>query len=116
ADLLAFTAIMAILVKGGMGLGKVFQMLGARPRPQLSLVLGRVERAIIQDREPLSRALANHPLWFNESYVATIEVGESGDLGKALDRLYRQIARDHLQRRQQRSPQQDSLSSACRHV
>jgi type II secretory pathway component PulF len=53
----------------------------------LKPVLRNLETAVTKEGEPLSRALVHYPEIFSDRYIAMVELGESTDLGRSLDRL-----------------------------
>lgn len=115
-DLLSVTAMMSILVNGGVSFGKIFKLLNSHHGGWLQPITKNLEVAMLEEGEPLSKALSRHPEVFSTIYVAMIELGESTDLGRALDRLYRQLARDHQKRNPGSSDLSESLSLACRNI
>jgi hypothetical protein len=90
-ELLCLTAAFAILFNAGVGFGGIFLFLNSRAGAGLKAALEEVESAVMQRGELLSKALSRHPGIFQESYIGMIEVGEAGNLGAALERLYRQL-------------------------
>ena len=115
-DLLAFTGMLSILVNGGIGFGQTFDLLNSYHRGWLQPVLRDLETTVINDREPLSKAMAKHPDVFSEPYVATVELGESADLGAVLENLYRQILRDLRSDSFKQCPFPAALGNSCRQI
>lgn len=95
-QMLAFTAMIAILVKGGLSYGRIFGLLSAHLGDTLGPVMKKLEDSVIRDGEPLSKALAKHPEVFADHYVAMIELGESTNLSRVLDRLSDQLRKEYL--------------------
>lgn len=114
-DLLSMTAMLSILVNGGFSFGRVFHLLRAQHGGWMLPVLQGLEEAVLREGEPLSKALSHYPSVFSDMYVAMVELGESTDLGRQLDRLYRQLARDH-QKSRTATETTAALSAACRNL
>ena len=93
-DLLCLTAVFSILFNAGVGFGRIFLLLNPMCSKVLKAALDDIEIAVMQRGELLSKALASHPRIFQEYYIGMVEVGEAGDLGAALERLYRQLLAD----------------------
>jgi pSer/pThr/pTyr-binding forkhead associated (FHA) protein len=114
-DLLIVTAMMAALTGAGCPFSESLRLLRKHSQRWLTPLLSDIERSIIGERQRLSVALQAHPDVFCEAYVAMVEMGEAGDMARMLDRLYRQIARDHRQRTQL-SEHPQALGGACRNL
>lgn len=114
-DLLSVTAMISILVNGGFSYGRVFSLLNAHHGGWLQPVLRNLETAVLQEGETLSKALGRYPSVFSDIYVAMVELGESTNLGRQLDRLYRQLAREH-QKSRTATETTAALAAACRTV
>ena len=115
-DLLTITGMASILINGGAGFGKVFGLLNRHQSGWLQPVLQDLEKGVLHKGEPLSKALARHPRVFSEVYVTMVEIGESGDLGRALNRLYRQLAQILQRRGIPLCEHPEALATACRTI
>lgn len=112
-QLLIFTTMLAIMVKGGLSFSRIFGILASQKIGRIHSIITSLEEAVIRDGEPLSKALARHPEYFSDQYVALIEIGESTNLSRNLDRLCEQLRGDFLKD----SPPEESapaLILACR--
>lgn len=114
-DLLSMTAMISILINGGFSYGRVFSLLNAHHGGWLQPVLRNLETAVIHEGEALSKALSRYPAVFSDIYVAMVELGESTDLGRQLDRLYHQLAKEH-QKSRKATETTAALAGACRTV
>ena len=114
-ELLMVTGMFSILINRGVGFGRIFELLSTHVSSPLRPLINGLEKAVLQDKEPLSRAVLRYPEFFSESYGAMIELGESTDLGKVFNRLYLQIAREHLKRHPFSGPSL-ALAGACRNI
>lgn len=115
-QLLSFTMTMTILVKGGLSFGRIFGILAAQHRGgAIAPVLHHVERAVLRDGESLSRALARHPEVFSDHYLAMVEMGESTNLSRCLDRLCEQLRLEYL-KGEPRNEAWPALVLACRNL
>ncbi len=110
--LLSLTGMLAVLLKGGVGYSRVFALM-ADHHPRLRSVIEGLEMDILQGT-PLSAAMAKHPQVFPRTYVAMVELGESSNLGRALERQFRQLIRDPLSQRELVSDHPEALADACR--
>jgi type II secretory pathway component PulF len=115
-DLLTFTGMTAVLLKGGMSLGKIFQLLHVHHSGEARQFIRDLEHSVLHRAQPFSVALAQHPEIFSEHYVASVELGEMTDLPKTRDRLFRQLTRDFPPLFEGPSEQRLELSSACRNI
>lgn len=95
-QLLSFTTTVTILVKGGLSFSRIFGLLAAQQNGHINTALPSLEKAVMREGEPLSKALAKHPEIFSDQYVAMIEMGESTNLSRCLDRLCEQLRIDYL--------------------
>ena len=95
-ELLSFTTMITILVKGGLSFGRIFGILSSQQSGYIGTVLQSLEKSVMQDGETLSKALAKHPEIFSDQYVAMIEMGESTNLSRCLDRLCEQLRAEYL--------------------
>lgn len=115
-QLLSFTMSMAILVKGGLSFGRIFGILAAQHRGgPISSALHHVEQAVLRDGEPLSKALARHPDVFSDHFLAMVEMGESTNLSRCLDRLCEQLKLEYL-KGEPRHEAWPALVLACRNL
>ncbi len=95
-QLLTFTSMVTIMVKGGLSFSRIFGLLAAQHGSHISAVLPSLEKAVMGKGEPLSKAMARHPEVFSDQYVAMIEIGESTNLSRCLERLCEQLRTDYL--------------------
>ncbi len=100
-DLLLFTRQMATMIKAGV---PMIQSLASIQKSTINKTLVRILRGMRADLEKgadLSTALAQHPKFFNEYYVAMVRVGEnSGQLEEIFRRLSAQIEfEDHMKKK-----------------
>lgn len=88
ADIGAYTAELATMLKAGLSLDRALRLLGAMaPHPQLADVNQRLLEDI-KAGHAFSRALARHPRFFDDFFVNLVRAGEaSGHLGDALARV-----------------------------
>jgi type II secretory pathway component PulF len=110
--LLSLTGMLAILIRKGVGYSRIFALLRAH-HERLRPVLDDLERQILQGT-PLSIALVKYPEVFPQTYIGMVELGESSNLGRALERLYRQLARQPLTQGELTSEHPEALAHACR--
>lgn len=115
-QLLSFTMSMAILVKGGLSFGRIFGILANQHRGgPISSVLHHVEKAVIHEGESLSKALARHPEVFSDHFLAMVEMGESTNLSRFLDRLSEQLKLEYM-KGEPRHEAWPALVLACRNL
>jgi len=95
-QLLTFTSMVTIMVKGGLSFGRIFGILANYKIGPINSILQSLEDAVLKDGETLSKAMAHHPEYFSDQYLAMIEIGESTNLSRCLDRLCEQLRTDYL--------------------
>lgn len=86
-QLLSLTAMLTILVKGGLSFGRIFGILASKHQGPMRAVAQDLEKSVMRDGESLSKAFARHPDVFPDQYLALVEMGESTNLSRCLDRL-----------------------------
>ena len=86
--LIGFTRQLATMISNGASLQRTLQMLQSEAgNPQLERVIGDIREAVDQG-EPVSAALSQHPTVFDPLYVSVVQIGEfTGNLGNALNQL-----------------------------
>lgn len=114
-QLLCFTMMLSILVKGGLSFGRIFGILAAHQGHLSSAVTQSLEKAVMGQGEPLSKALARHPDVFTDHYLALVEMGESTNLSRCLDRLCEQLKLEYL-KGEPRDESRPALVLACRNL
>ena len=114
-QLLCFTMMLAILVKGGLSFSRIFGILAPHQGALLGTVIQKLEKSVMRDGEPLSKAFAHHPDVFPDQYLAMVEMGESTNLSRCLDRLCEQLKLQYL-KGQPREETRPALALACRNL
>lgn len=114
-QLLSFTMALAILVKGGLSFSRIFGILTRQQGELLSTVIPKLEKSVTQDGEPLSKALARYPEIFSGQYLAMVEMGESTNLSRCLDRLCEQLKLQYIEG-EPWEKNRPALALACRNL
>jgi type II secretory pathway component PulF len=93
-QLIGFTRQLATMIGNGASLQRTLEMLqGEAGNPALARVIGEIREAVDQG-EPVSVALAAHPMIFDPLYVSVVQIGEfTGNLANALDQLAEMMER-----------------------
>ncbi|MFN8611288.1 MAG: type II secretion system F family protein [Vulcanimicrobiota bacterium] len=114
-QLLSLTSMLAILVKGGLSFGRIFGILASKHQGPMRQVVLDLEKSVMRDGESLSKAFARHPEVFPDQYLALVEMGESTNLSRCLDRLCEQLK---LEYRKSEPPDKarPELLLACRNL
>lgn len=114
-QILSFTIMLAILVKGGLSFSRIFGILASQHGGYMGSVIQSLEKAVMRDGEPLSKALGRHPDVFSDHYLALVEMGESTNLSRCLDRLCEQLKLEWL-KGEPRDENRPALVLACRNL
>ncbi|MBX3166664.1 MAG: type II secretion system F family protein [Candidatus Eremiobacteraeota bacterium] len=114
-QLLSFTNMLAIMVKGGLSFGRIFGILASKQCSLTGSVIKDLEKSVMRDGEPLSKALAHHPEIFSDQYLALVEMGESTNLSRCLDRLCEQLKLEYL-RSEPKDDSRPALILSCRNL
>lgn len=114
-QLLSLTSMLAILVKGGLSFGRIFGILASKHQGPMRQVVLDLEKSVMREGESLSKAFARHPEVFPDQYLALVEMGESTNLSRCLDRLCEQLK---LEYRKSEPPDKarPELLLACRNL
>ena len=98
-DMAIFTRQLATMMKAGVPLLQVFDIVGrGNPNPRVTKLLNDI-RTDVETGTSLSVAFRKFPLYFDNLYCNLVEAGESaGILDQLLDRLavYMEIGRAHV--------------------
>ncbi|CAN0324026.1 unnamed protein product, partial [Phaeothamnion confervicola] len=89
-DLLAWTKMMAVMVGGGVPYGQIFRLQRKHLGRWLHPVIDDCDTSILHAGQTLSECLGRYPASFAPDFVATVELGELSNLGRAFERLYEQ--------------------------
>lgn len=85
--LAVYTRQLAVMIEAGISINRALRFLTQGESQNLNLVLARVADAV-EGGKSLSRAMADQPKCFNETYVALVKAGEqAGNLDIALKKL-----------------------------
>lgn len=114
-QLLCFTQMLAILVKGGLSFSRIFGLLASKQCSLTGNVVRDLEKSIMRDGEALSKAFARHPEIFSDQYLAMVEMGESTNLIRCLDRLCEQLKLEYL-RGEPKDDTRPALILSCRNL
>lgn len=114
-QLLSFTNMLTIMVKGGLSFSRIFGILASKQSSLSSSVIKDLEKSVMRDGEPLSKALAHHPDIFSDQYLALVEMGESTNLSRCLDRLCEQLKLEYL-RSEPKDDTRPALILSCRNL
>lgn len=114
-QLLCFTNMLTIMVKGGLSFSRIFGILASKQCSLSSQVINELEKSVMRDGEPLSKALAHHPAIFSDQYLALVEMGESTNLSRCLDRLCEQLKLEYL-RSEPKDDHRPALILSCRNL
>lgn len=114
-QLLSFTNMLTIMVKGGLSFSRIFGILASKQSSLTSSVIKDLEKSVMRDGEPLSKALAHHPEIFSDQYLALVEMGESTNLSRCLDRLCDQLKLEYL-RSEPKDDTRPALILSCRNL
>ncbi len=114
-QLLCFTNMLTIMVKGGLSFSRIFGILAAKQCSLSTSVVKDLEKSVMRDGEPLSKALAHHPEIFSDQYLALVEMGESTNLSRCLDRLCDQLKLEYL-RNEPKDDTRPALILSCRNL
>ncbi|ODT74261.1 hypothetical protein ABS71_05880 [bacterium SCN 62-11] len=114
-QLLCFTNMLTIMVKGGLSFSRIFGILASKNCSLSSNVINELEKSVMRDGEPLSKALAHHPGIFSDQYLALVEMGESTNLSRCLDRLCEQLKLEYL-RNEPKDDNRPALILSCRNL
>lgn len=114
-QLLCFTQMLAILVRGGLSFSRIFGLLASKQCSLTGNVVRDLEKSIMRDGEALSKAFARHPEVFSDQYIAMVEMGESTNLIRCLDRLCEQLKLEYL-RGEPKDDTRPALILSCRNL
>ena len=114
-QLLCFTQMLAILVRGGLSFSRIFGLLASKQCSMTGNVVRDLEKSIMRDGEALSKAFARHPEVFSDQYIAMVEMGESTNLIRCLDRLCEQLKLEYL-RGEPKDDTRPALILSCRNL
>lgn len=114
-QLLCFTNMLNILVKGGLSFSRIFGLLASKQCSLSGNVVRDLEKSIMRDGEALSKAFARHPEIFSDQYLAMVEMGESTNLSRCLDRLCEQLKLEYL-RGEPKDDTRPALILSCRNL
>lgn len=114
-QLLCFTNMLTIMVKGGLSFSRIFGILASKNCSLSGNVINELEKSVMRDGEPLSKALAHHPGIFSDQYLALVEMGESTNLSRCLDRLCEQLKLEYL-RNEPKDDHRPALILSCRNL
>ena len=103
-DLLLFTRQMGVMIKAGVPMMQALASIQKSTRkPRLTDLLQNLRDDLDRGHE-LSAALARHPKFFNEYYVAMVQVGEgTGRLEEIFRRLFEQLEFEEAMRKKLKS-------------
>lgn len=115
-DILSFTKVCAVLLSNGLSYSRLFQQLQTYQSPWMRGTLHLLEKSVVIEGFPLSKALSKYPHLFSPSYLGMVELGESTDLGRAMSKQCEQLAMDYRKHKLRPSEQSAALVAACRNV
>ena len=107
--------MLAILVRGGLSFSRIFGLLASKQCSLTGNVVRDLEKSIMRDGEALSKAFARHPEVFSDQYIAMVEMGESTNLIRCLDRLCEQLKLEYL-RGEPKDDTRPALILSCRNL